>query len=174
MSKIRIAGLKRYKTIRPRKHSAFCRRIENLYNKHRGFPERPDPQQLLFSFKIAQHLSARRSRVEFIHKHKNMIIHFSIPDAKHIMARGRAFLDRISKITTLPDLSLSRKATVFVVIPLYKELANVDRLFRSWHAQQFLGGIQAEVIFLVNNKADASPESVQENQLSFDRLAAHI
>lgn len=65
---------------------------------------------------------------------------------ENIIKAGKKFVEKIEQITKLPDLDFHSNSTVFVCIPSYKELENIERLFNSWNSQELPDEVNIEII----------------------------
>lgn len=91
-----------------------------------------------------------------------------------LIARGNAFLERISSVAPVPELPFSSDSTVFVFVPVYREFENIERLYKSWCCQKLPEGLGAEVVFFVNNTQDAPSDVKADNQKTYDYLISEI
>ena len=78
--------------------------------------------------------------------------------------KATEFLDMTAAVSEIPTLPLHEDASCGAVcVPLYCEEDNAVELFRSWTTQNLDLGETVDIIFLVNNREDASPEAKEEN-----------
>jgi hypothetical protein len=80
------------------------------------------------------------------------------------------FVSKTKELVRLPHIELNPKSSVFVCIPVYREFANSDRLYMSWWAQNMPPELHGDIIFLVNNRQNDSPEVREDNDKTYRDL----
>lgn len=91
------------------------------------------------------------------------------PLEKEVILAGEVFVRQIEQIAEIPDLDFNPNSLVFVCIPAYRELENMERLFHSWNSQALPQGASIEIVICINQKTD-NPEDVEENRKALEVL----
>ncbi len=93
--------------------------------------------------------------------------------SERTLQKAQEFLRKVREYSPLTDEpQFQSRATVFVCIPMRRELENAERLFSSYYRQTPQKGSRAEIVFLVNNRAGDTCDIIQENEKTYRLLTS--
>lgn len=91
------------------------------------------------------------------------------PLEKEVISAGEVFVQQVEQIAEIPNLDFNPNSLVFVCIPAYRELENMERLFYSWNSQTLPQGVSLEIVICINQKTD-NVEDTEENRKALEIL----
>jgi hypothetical protein len=92
-----------------------------------------------------------------------------LPIDSEVLAEGENFVAKVEQISEIPNLDFSKNSKVFILVPVFRELKNIKRLFSSWNSQILSEGTTLEIVILINQKTD-NHEDTEENQQTLETL----